>query len=223
MIKAVIFDLDNCLAAADEAGRELLAPAFAAVREANSSTVSDAVLAVAFDDMWRHGLDWVARTHGFTPAMREAGFRAMAGIEVIGPLTGYGDLDALEGIRVPQFLVTTGFRRLQESKVRALGIGALFAEVIVDALDAPDRRGKEAIFAEMMKRLAVPPAEILVVGDNEESELAAGARLGMRTVQTLRPGVPRSGRAMFHIRSLVELPGVIEAAGRATEDAWSRR
>lgn len=218
-IKAAVFDLDNCLGAADEAGRKLLEPAFAAIREANDGTVPDAVLSVAFDDMWRHGLDWVARAHGFTPAMREAGVRTMAGIEVAAPLTGYGDLGALEEVRVPRFLVTTGFRRLQESKVRALGIGALFAEVIVDALDDPDRCGKEAIFAGLMKRLDIHPAEFLVVGDNEESELAAGERLGMTTVQTLRPGVPRSGRAMFHIRSLVELPGVIEAAGRGREDA----
>ena len=36
MIKAIIFDLDNCLAAADESGRQLLAPTFAAIRRAES-------------------------------------------------------------------------------------------------------------------------------------------------------------------------------------------
>lgn len=210
MIKAVIFDLDNCLAAADEAGRGLLEPAFAAMRAANDGTVPEAAVAEGFEDMWRHGLDWVVRAHGFTTAMRDAGWRAMARIEVTEPLSGYGDLGWLEEMELPRFLVTTGFRRLQESKVRALGLAPLFTDIIVDALDDPGRRGKEAIFAEIVGRLGAQPAELLVVGDNDESELAAGARLGMPTVQTLRPGVPRSERAMFHIRSLEELPGVIK-------------
>jgi hypothetical protein len=32
MTKAIIFDLDSCLAAADEVGQNLFAPAFAAIR-----------------------------------------------------------------------------------------------------------------------------------------------------------------------------------------------
>ena len=35
MTKAIIFDLDSCLAAADEVGDQLFAPAFAAIRAAN--------------------------------------------------------------------------------------------------------------------------------------------------------------------------------------------
>ena len=33
MIKAIIFDLDSCLAAADEVGEQLFAPAFAAISD----------------------------------------------------------------------------------------------------------------------------------------------------------------------------------------------
>jgi hypothetical protein len=35
MTKAIIFDLDGCLAAADEVGEQLFRPAFAAIRAAN--------------------------------------------------------------------------------------------------------------------------------------------------------------------------------------------
>ena len=37
MTKAIIFDLDSCLAAADEVGEQLFAPAFAAIRAANDA------------------------------------------------------------------------------------------------------------------------------------------------------------------------------------------
>jgi putative hydrolase of the HAD superfamily len=47
---------------------------------------------------------------------------------------------------------------------------------------------------------------MLIVGDNPDSELAAGRKLSIRTVQTLRPGVPRYPDATHHISSFYELP-----------------
>ena len=61
MIKAIILDLDNCLAAADEPGRLLLDPTFEAIRQANHGTVPEEMLERALTDCWRHSLDWVAR------------------------------------------------------------------------------------------------------------------------------------------------------------------
>lgn len=42
--------------------------------------------------------------------------------------------------------------------------------------------------------------EVLVVGDNPDSEIEAGNRLGLRTVQVLRPGVPRGNNATHYIK-----------------------
>ncbi len=47
MTKAIIFDLDSCLAAADEVGEQLFAPAFAAIRAANDGSVPKPVPTVA--------------------------------------------------------------------------------------------------------------------------------------------------------------------------------
>jgi len=66
MTKAIIFDLDSCLAAADEVGGQLYAPAFAAIGTANDGTVSEATLQAAFSDCWRIAFDAVADQHGFT-------------------------------------------------------------------------------------------------------------------------------------------------------------
>ena len=43
------------------------------------------------------------------------------------------------------------------------------------------------------------------------AELGAGRRLGMTTVQTLRPGVEKWHGADHHITSFAELPGIIAA------------
>lgn len=65
MTKAIIFDLDSCLAAADEVGEQLFAPAFAAIRAANDGSVPEEKLQAAFAERWRHTRDgWFASSNG---------------------------------------------------------------------------------------------------------------------------------------------------------------
>jgi FMN phosphatase YigB (HAD superfamily) len=210
MIRAIIFDLDSCLAPANEVGDELFTPAFAAIRTANRGELPEDRLRAAFQDCWRFPFDFIADKYGFTPAMREAGFGAFQEVEVREPMQGYGDLAALRGFHVPLFLVTSGFRRLQESKIRALGIAHFFTGIHIDAIDEGKPQGKQAAFEAILRMHRLPPQEVLVVGDNPDSEIAVGNRLGMTTVQILRPGVPRSEMASHHIKGLEEirrLPG----------------
>ncbi len=208
MKKALIFDFDNCLAPATEVGEALYRPAFDAMRRANAGALSEQQLADAFTDVWRHPLDWVAERHGFSDAMLQAGFEAFRSLEVAGPLHGYGDLAALRTLPARKFLVTTGFRRLQESKIRALGVTDCFAAIHVDAIDEPGHPGKQWFFERILREEGLRPDEALVVGDSEESEIAAARRLGIESVQTLRPGVTRAGGATHHIRSLHELAAI---------------
>jgi hypothetical protein len=92
MTKALIFDLDNCLAPANEVGEELFEPAFDAIRRANHGTVSNEALELAFADTWRHPLDWVAAKYSFSEAMLAAAWRVFVAMEVARPMRGYGDL-----------------------------------------------------------------------------------------------------------------------------------
>lgn len=209
MTKAIIFDLDNCLSSAGEIGRELYEPAFDAIRQANKGTLSDEALARAFSDVWRHPLDWVAREHRFSEEMRLAGWAAFVGMEVNHPMCGYDDLHILSELPVLRFLVTSGFRRLQESKIRALGFEQLFTAIYVDAIDEVDRKGKQGLFQEILNSHGLSREEVLVVGDNPDSEIEAGNRLGIRTVQILRPDVPRGSNATYYIHGLAELKNLL--------------
>lgn len=209
MIRAIIFDLDNCLSAASEVGADLLAPVFEAIRQTNRGTLSDAALERAFNECWYDSLDVVARRHGFSEEMLMAGWKVYAAVEVREPMTGYGDLSILAELPAPLFLVTSGFRRFQASKIRALGIGHLFSETHIDALDEAGRRGKKAIFETILERHGFKADEVLVVGDNADSEIKAGRQLGMPTVQILRPGVSRSANAAHHVCGLAEIKRLV--------------
>ena len=205
LVRAIIFDLDNCLAAANEPGEQMLEPVFTAVRDANDGALTEPELDAAFRDCWVHAFDFVAETHHFTAAMRAAGWEAFRRIEVRTPMRGYGDLALLPSLGERRFLVTSGFRRLQESKVRALGIEMCFDAIVVDAIDEPARRGKEHIFLELMRRFCLDLSDVLVVGDNAESELAAASRLGLCAAQIIRPGVASAEGVTVHVRDLAEL------------------
>jgi FMN phosphatase YigB (HAD superfamily) len=142
--------------------------------------------------------------------MLAAGWAENARAEVRVPIRGYPDLGAIDALPAKLFLVTSGFRRLQESKVRALGVESLFERVYIDAIDDPNRKGKEGIFAEILRAEALEPREVLVVGDDAGSEIAAGNRLGIPTVQIQRPGIPRAQNAMHHIASLADLGEIVQ-------------
>jgi FMN phosphatase YigB (HAD superfamily) len=205
MLKAIIFDLDSCLAAANEVGDQLFAPAFDAIRRANHGTVPQPLLEQALADCWRCSFDFVADKYGFTDAMGAAGWEVFKRTEVTDPMHGYPDLGVVKELPLQCFLVTSGFRRLQESKIKALGFAPWFTAIYVDAIDEPERQGKLRIFVDLLKAHGLQPNEVLVVGDNPDSEIEAGNRLGIETVQILRPGVPRSDSADRHIQSLSEL------------------
>lgn len=204
-MKTVIFDLDNCLCPTTESGADLYDPAFTAIRIANDGSVADQALASAFSEMWSHAYDWVARKYCFTPAMIDAGWQALSQVEVNKPLVGYADLHLLATVPAERFLVTSGFRRLQESKIRALGIAAQFRKVFVDAIDVSPRAGKYALFQEIIAQYALEVSDVVVVGDNPESELAAARSLGLVAVQILRPGVAPSEVATEYVRDLHDL------------------
>jgi FMN phosphatase YigB (HAD superfamily) len=214
MIKALIFDLDNCLAAANEVGEELFEPAFEAIRTANRGTLTLEQLTEAFKECWRHPLDFVAQRFGFSKEMLAAGWKVFSQTVVETSMKGYGDLAVLRELPFDLYLVTSGFRGLQESKVKALQIGDLFRGIEIDAIDEADRKGKQGIFESMLKAENLRPEEVIVVGDNPDSEIEAGNRLGMKTVQILRPGVPHAENATYQIRTFDELKTLLEKINR---------
>lgn len=183
-----IFDLDNCLLDARAMGT-LFESAFAAIRQANQGTLAADVLEEAIDQCWYTAFDLVAERYGFSAAMNDAGWQAFTQMEMSPPLSGYADLRLLPGLPVRKYLVTSGFRRLQQSKIDVLGIAPWFERVVIDAINEPGPHGKGRVFAEILAAEGCAPEQVLVVGDNPLSELGAGRALGMVTVQTVRPGV----------------------------------
>jgi FMN phosphatase YigB (HAD superfamily) len=210
--KTIIFDLDNCLAPVDRGNHALFRPVIAAIEKANEGTLSASALAAAFEDLWHLPMDLIEARHNFSPAMRIAARAAYRDLVVTPPIAAYADVSLLERFQVEKFLVTTGFPRLQESKIHALELGRHFRQIYIDRVEDARRIGKIGYFARILQDCRLAPHEALVVGDNPDSEIDAGNRLGIPTAQILRPGIASGNKATFLVRDLAELLQLVSRA-----------
>ncbi len=212
MIRALICDLDNTLFPTRAIPRSVLQPALDAVRAVNraGSHVPESRLEEALEDCWDLSFDEVAQRYALPAPLCQAWAKSAERLEANGPLELYPDAAVLWTLPLRRFLVTTGYRRFQESKIAALDIAHRFEGICIDAL-GDGRVGKEALFRQLMVEHRLASHEVAVLGDNAESELAAGHRLGLWTVQIVRERAVSSPSAHFRIDSLTELPAVLES------------
>jgi FMN phosphatase YigB (HAD superfamily) len=66
------------------------------------------------------------------------------------------------------------------------------------------------MFESILDARKLRPEEVVEVSDNPDSEIEAGSRLGMKTVQILRPGVPRADNATYYIQTFDELKTLLQ-------------
>ncbi|HEX5438016.1 MAG TPA: HAD family hydrolase [Gemmatimonadaceae bacterium] len=213
MHRALICDLDNTLFPAHAISASALSPLRAAVLSSNrgpKALPSQLVERALEEARWRP-FDAVAEELHLPAPVRAAWAAAYTTLQLSGPLMPYPDVAVLAQLALPRFLVTSGFRRFQESKVATLGIGHLFDALYIDALDEPEREGKAGIFRRIVRERDLVPADVFVVGDSAESELRIGRELGMVTVQVLRDHVEPCAWATHRIHGLHELVALIAA------------
>ena len=103
LTKALIFDLDSCLAAVDEGASSCSPRRLRPSAGDNDGSVPEEKLRAAFAECWRVAFDAVADKYGFTEEMRAAGWQVFRQTEVTGPIHGYGDLAVLNDLRFSGF------------------------------------------------------------------------------------------------------------------------
>jgi HAD superfamily hydrolase (TIGR01509 family) len=220
MMRAAVFDLDNTLFDSTTMPPEVLEPAVAAARRANvgPEAIPPHVLDAALAAARRFGFLHVADAYRVPQFLRAAWRAAYRDLVLDSPLTPYPDvIPVLATLRIPRLLLTTGFRRMQESKIAALNIGHLFDGIYIDALDGGGPPHKHRLLQEIMATRHLAPQEVLVIGDSADNEIAAGNALGAVTVQVLRPGVPRAEAAQHHVTTFAELPALIARLDQSSE------
>lgn len=114
-------------------------------------------------------------------------------------------------------LLTDGYLPAQKLKVGALGIQRYFTQIVyTEQLGRQYWKPSPAGFQAIVNAVGRPPQSMIYVGDNPAKDFIAPNRLGMKTLQVLRPRRLHTrepseceARAQYRLEALADLPAVL--------------
>ncbi len=203
MKKALILDLDNTIYPVSSIAADFFNDLFKLL-EQNPDILKGENLEAAKDELQRRPFHLVAAKFNFGEDLTNKGMDMLRNFRFEGPMQPFDDYHKIKTIPLTKFLVTTGFTNLQWSKVQKLDIEQDFEEIhIVD----PDisTKTKKDVFADILKRFNYKPADVLVIGDDPESEIKAATELGIDTFLFDYSGKHWGAAATFHSVDLADV------------------
>jgi putative hydrolase of the HAD superfamily len=179
MKRALILDLDNTIYPVSQIADNLFKKLFDLI-DGEETSVNYADLEKAKDELTRRNFQLVADKYHFSPELKTKGIQLLKDMTYDLPMQPFEQYHHIKSSPYDKFLVTTGFSKLQWSKIKMLGIEADFLEIhIVDPEASPQT--KKDVFAAIMQKHNYNVNEILVIGDDPESEIKAANELGIET------------------------------------------
>lgn len=197
--KAIIYDLDNTVYPASSIGNKLFAPVFDLITE--SGQHNDTIDLIK-QEMMRTPFRLVAQRHKLNDELIAKAVAIQEETEYDEAINTFEDYPEIKSIPGERFLVTTGFEKMQWSKIRQMGIENDFKEIHVVN---PVLTSKKEVFAGILERYNYKPEDVLVIGDDPESEIKAAHELGIDTVLYDKYGKFTTKEATYHINHFKDL------------------
>ncbi len=206
-LQAMIVDFDNTIISTPEIGDELFAPLFDLLLKEN---INLNALPRFREEIMRKPFQELASKYQFPEGVVKKAIALLSTLTYNKPIATYPDYSELMKIECDKFLVTTGFTRMQQSKIEMSGVANDFRQVfIVDPEKTTDT--KIDVFRRIAAHNRYDTTCMLVVGDNPDSEIKAGEELGMITV-LYNPGkVPHPPAATYTITHYSQLAALLAA------------
>ena len=201
-VKAIIYDLDNTIFPVSAIGEKLFGPVFKLIEQ--SGQHHDQMDAIKYATM-RTPFRIVAERNNLSRELTNKAIELQETLTYNEPIDPFEDYPEIKNIPVDRFLVTTGFKNMQMSKIRQLGIANDFNEVHVVN---PVETSKKEVFADILTRYDYAPHEVLVVGDDPESEIKAAKELGIPTVLYDKNGISDPAEADYKIDHFAQLKDI---------------
>ena len=199
--KAVIFDLDNTLYSVDTIGEELFSVLF---KLFECDGFLNTELKNIKRDIMQKPFQTVAAQYSFSKTLLEKCITHLELLTYGGILSAFDDYKHVKKIKADKFLVTTGFTKLQQSKIKSLGIINDFKEIhIVDI--TKHYTTKKDIFANIILRHKYNIEDALVVGDDVDSEIKEAQQLGIEVLLYNKKGAQEINNSTKTISDFSEL------------------
>ena len=120
----------------------------------------------------------VAEKYEFPKEVTDRLIDYLSNREVTKALIPSDDYHYIKSLKGRKFIVTAGFPKQQYSKVKMLGIADDFEDVQV--VDVAVSNKKQA-FLNLIEKFKLNTEDILIIGDDAESEIKYGLELGIET------------------------------------------
>jgi len=177
--RAIILDLDNTIYSAHSIGDKLFRELYSLL-EINQSEFQGSLTDIK-KDINKKPFSVVAEKYNMSKYLYQDALELLKKLTYNDPMECFADYDAVKKINCDKFLVTSGFPNLQYSKIKQLGIEGDFKGIsIVDTISTDNT--KKDVFESIQLCHNYDLSELLVVGDDPDSEIAAALALGMDAV-----------------------------------------
>lgn len=176
--KAIIFDLDNTVYPVASIGNKLFNIVYKLIEQDGRYTGD---LEEIKKTIQKKPFQVVAEEFHFHEELTSKALELLSDLEYKDTIEPFDDFILTNDIDCLKFLVTTGFTKLQRSKIKQLNLEKNFETCyVVDP--AASQLTKKNVFIEIMQEHRLKPEEVLVVGDDIHSEIKAGQELGIETL-----------------------------------------
>jgi len=199
MNKLLIFDLDDTLFETKSISKESVKPIFDKFEHLLVKKYGKETTAKIVSELWKFPFDFVAQKYNFNANMNSEFAHLINEHEYELYIETFEDFKIIQNLKQEKILVTTGFSKLQNAKIRDLGIEKDFSEIYIDDIFHPKRIFKKGIFKNILLEKNIDPKLVYVIGDNPNSELKAGFELGLNTVQVSKFGQKKSEYTDYYI------------------------
>jgi putative hydrolase of the HAD superfamily len=176
---ALIFDLDNTIYPVSSISDQLFPPLYQLLEKPEYG-LDEKTLDEARREIMRRPFQKVAEELRFPPELVEESLNLLRNITCEFPMACFEDYHEVRNIPARRFLVTTGFTRLQESKVSRLQLRDDFEEIFIVDPDTSNMTKKD-VFEEIHSRYDLSYSVMVVVGDDPDSEIKAANELGIKS------------------------------------------
>jgi putative hydrolase of the HAD superfamily len=210
MNQLLIFDLDDTIFETKSISKKSVKPIFDKFESLLIKKFGKETTEQIIPQLWKFPFDFVAQKYKFNNNLNSEFARLVNEYEYQLNIKTFEDFGVVQNLEQEKILVTTGFLKLQNAKIRDLGIKEVFSEIYIDAILDPKRIHKKGIFKSIILEKDINPELIYVIGDNPNSELKAGFELELNTIQVSKFGQEKSQYAGHCITDFNELITILK-------------
>lgn len=174
----LIFDLDNTIYPVSSISKKLFKTLFAVIEDSGEYEGDFEAIKL---EIQRTPFQKVASAFSFSGQLLKECMQVHINLTYDDPMQYFPDYELVRQLPQTKFLVTSGFSKLQHSKIDNLGIRNDFEEIVILDLQQTNDTKKD-IFKRLLAKYKLPKQEVLIVGDDIKSEIQAGEELEIDTV-----------------------------------------